>query len=404
MRRIVLLLTMMTVTLVVAGGIALAVNKIGTDGRDFLKGTNGADNLIGKGDSDRIFGLAGKDNLIGGPGKDMVVGGGERRPSGGDKNLEGGFDNDVVLGGEGSDNILGNEGNDYVGNGPNRSPDKILAGEGNDVVGAFNDPASKDIVICGGGFDRVFADTRDTVAPDCEKVADSGSKFEQLDNSIPQSFWDGLPAPWGLDQYPSVPGDYAKATGLARAFEKASVNPLVGDWRRKRTCEEYVSRLKQAGLADQIPSHQELLAEFGAGDADDQDSDGPCKGVNGRLAHDHVFYKDGRFASVDNTGRFVDGGRYVLPNDHTIVFPTRNESIPPVTAHFRFSDRLNTVTFDLVLPRNLDECSEACRETYKWAVSVFFSGLPWHRVCQADDRDNNVNGRVDELGEPCWIS
>jgi hypothetical protein len=38
------------------------------------------------------------------------------------------------------------------------------------------------------------------------------------------------------------------------------------------------------------------------------------------------------------------------------------------------------------------------------AVSVFFPELPWHRVCQADHRDNNVNGRTDELGEPCWIS
>jgi glucose-6-phosphate-specific signal transduction histidine kinase len=27
---------------------------------------------------------------------------------------------------------------------------------------------------------------------------------------------------------------------------------------------------------------------------------------------------------------------------------------------------------------------------------------PW--VCQADHKDNNVNGRTDELGEPCWIS
>jgi Ca2+-binding RTX toxin-like protein len=407
MRRLILLLTMMAVTLVVAGGIALAVNKVGTDGRDFLKGTAGDDNLVGRGDSDRIFGLAGKDNLVGGPGKDMVVGGGERRPYGGDKTLVGGSDNDVVLGGNGSDNILGNEGNDFVANGPNRSADKIFAGEGNDVIGTFNDPASRDIVACGGGFDRVFADTKDLAAPDCEKVADSDPEFGQLGDSIPQSFWDGLPAPWGLDQYPSRPGDYARAAGLARAFEKANVNPLVGDWRRKRTCEEYVSRLKQARLEDQIPSHKELLAEFGAGEAQgDQDSDGPCRGVNGRLAHDHVFYKDGRFASVDNTGRFVDGGRYVLPNDHTIVFPhsPTKVSYPPVTAHFRFSDHLNTVTFDLVLPENLDECSERCREAYGWAVSVFFSGLPWHRVCQADDRDNNVNGRTDELGEPCWIS
>jgi len=406
MRRTILLLATIALTVLVAGGVALAVNKIGTQGRDFLKGTDGADHLVGKGDSDRIFGLAGKDSLIGGPGKDMVVGGSERRPSGGDKKLVGGPDNDAVLGGKGSDNILGNEGNDFVANGPNRSTDKLSAGNGNDVVGSFNEPASKDMVACGGGFDRVFADREDVVAPSCEKVADRVSEFGQLDDSIPQSFWDGLPAPWGLDQYPSEPGDYAKSTGLAKAFEQANINPLVGDWRRKRTCDELVSRLKQAGLADQISSHQELLAEFGAGDAQGgQDSDGPCRGVNGRLAHDHIFYRDGRFASVDNTGRFVDNDHYKLPNDHTIVFPhSGSEPYPPVTAHFRFSDHLNTVTFDLVLPKNLDECSERCRGAYGWAVSVFFSGLPWHRVCQADNRDNNVNGRTDELGEPCWIS
>ena len=107
---------------------------------------------------------------------------------------------------------------------------------------------------------------------------------------------------------------------------------------------------------------------------------------------------------MDENGEFVDDDHYKLPNDHTIVFPRPNESFPPVTAHFRFSDHLNTVTFDLVLPKNLDECSERCRGAYGWAVSVFFSGLPWHRVCQADNRDNNVNGRTDELGEPCWIS
>jgi RTX calcium-binding nonapeptide repeat (4 copies) len=194
----IILLATIALTLLVASGIALAVNKVGTQGRDFLKGTDGADNLVGKGDSDRIFGLAGKDNLIGGPGKDMVVGGSERRPSGGDKTLVGGTDNDVVLGGNDSDNILGNEGNDYVANEPNRSPDKLFAGEGNDVVGSFNDPASKDVVACGGGFDRVFADGEDTVAPDCEKVADRVSEFGPLGDTIPQSFWDGLPAPWAL--------------------------------------------------------------------------------------------------------------------------------------------------------------------------------------------------------------
>ena len=407
MRRTILLLATISLTLLVASGIALAVNKVGTDGRDFLKGTNGADNLLGKGDNDRIFGLAGNDNLLGGPGQDLLWGGSERlTSSGGVKNLGGGPGNDALSGGFGSDKVVGEEGNDFLGDGnePNPVKDTLLGGDGNDVFFVWNDPAGKDVVVCGDGFDWAFADRADVVASDCEKVADRVSEFEQLDNSIPQSFWKALPFPFG-PQYPSKPQDWAEAAGLAKAFEKANINPIVGDWRRKRTCEEYVRKLKQAGLADLIPSHQELLAEFGAGDAaqGDEDSDGPCRGVNGRLAHDHIFYRDGRFVSVDNNGEFVDFGHYRLPNDRTIVFPTRDESIPPVTAHFRFSDHLNTVTFDLVLPDNLDECSEACRETYKWAISVFFSGLPWHRVCQADHEDNNVNNRTDELGEPCWI-
>ena len=407
MRTTMLLLSAMVLTLLVASGVAWAVNKVGTDGRDFLKGTNGADNLLGKGENDRIFGLAGKDNLLGGTGKDVVSGGSERRPLGGHKNVVGGPGNDALFGGSGSDNILGNEGNDFLIDGEDRHPakDTLSGGEGNDVFGVFNDPAGKDVVACGDGLDWVFADRKDVLAPDCEKVADRVSEFERLGESIPQSFWEGLPPPFGR-QDPSEPEDYAEARGLARAFERANINPLVGDWRRKRTCEEYVRRLRQAGLADQIPSHRELLEEFGAGDAAQggDDSDGPCRGVNGRLAHDHIFYRDGRFASVNQNGEFVDEGRYRLPNDRTIVFPNGDAPYPPVRAHFRFSDHLNTVTFDLVLPDNLDECSERCREAYAWAVSVFFEGLPWHRVCQADREDNNVNGRTDELGEPCWIS
>ena len=46
MRRLILAFAVMAVTLVVAGGVALAVNKVGTDGPDTLRGTNGDDNLI----------------------------------------------------------------------------------------------------------------------------------------------------------------------------------------------------------------------------------------------------------------------------------------------------------------------------------------------------------------------
>jgi hypothetical protein len=386
MRRTMLLLASMALTLLLASGLALAVNKVGNQGRDFLKGTDKADNLIGQGETDLIFGLAGDDNLLGGSGKDIVQGGTFERSLGGNKNLLGGEGNDVVFGGKGSDRVVGEEGNDILidGNEPNPVRDTLSGGDGNDVFFVWNDPAGKDVVACGDGLDRVFADRADALADDCEKVFVGESKIDAFFGSIPQSFWDGLAPPWG-PQYPSEPEDYAKAQGLAKAFQKANTNPLVGDWRRNLRCEEYVRRMKQAGLADML-------------------ADNPCQGWKVHQ-HDHIFYRDGLFRSVDNhPDYFVDEDHYILPNDHTIVFPgSGSETIPPVTAHFRFSDHLNTVTFDLVVPKNLDECSERCQETYEWAVSVFYSGLPWHRVCQADDDDNNVLGRTDELGEPCWV-
>src|SRR5215203_5737413 len=154
--------------------------------------------------------------------------------------------------------------------------------------------------------------------------------------------------------------DSSEAQGRAKAFEKANINnPLVGDWRRIRKCDEYVSEMKQADLADQIGSHQDLLAEFGAGDGDQgsQDSDDTCQGVNGRLPHDHIFYKDGRFASVNQNGEFVDDGHYKLPDDRTFVFGDPPED--GITVHFRFSDDLDTITFDVVIP---ETCSQNCRE------------------------------------------
>jgi Ca2+-binding RTX toxin-like protein len=69
MRRLVLLLTAMALTLVLASGVALAVNKVGTNGPDTLRGTNGADNLLGRGGNDVLLALAGRDNVLGGTGK-----------------------------------------------------------------------------------------------------------------------------------------------------------------------------------------------------------------------------------------------------------------------------------------------------------------------------------------------
>src|SRR5215204_2940345 len=176
MRRTIVLLATVALTVLVASGVGWAVTKIGTDRSDTLRGTNRADTLIGQG------------------GNDVLFGGSKRRPGSGDKNLVGGSGNDAVLGGRGSDNILGENGNDLVSDGPDRefSTDKLSAGDGNDVVGIFNDPAFRDVVTCGSGFDRVFADKKDTIAPDCERVADRRSEFDALFESIPESFFEGL--------------------------------------------------------------------------------------------------------------------------------------------------------------------------------------------------------------------
>jgi hypothetical protein len=204
MRRVMLLLTMMAATLVVASGVALAVNKIGTNGPDTLKGTNKADNLVGLGGNDRLFSLAGRDNLLGGSGKDVLFGGrivggccDDKDFSGGDKNLEGGPGNDVVQGGKGADNLAGGRGNDdlFEGAEPDvAKPDNISAGAGNDTVWVLNwSPRGKDFLSCGSGFDWVIADRTDVIAPDCERVFFGRRHIDEWFESVPQSHWEGLP-------------------------------------------------------------------------------------------------------------------------------------------------------------------------------------------------------------------
>src|SRR5215208_7121660 len=168
MRRTILLLATMALTLLVASGVALAVTRIGTDGPDTLRGTNGADNLLGG--NDALFSLGGRDTLLGGEGKDWVLGGNQQR-------------------------ALGGDGKDHLTDGERRggATDILTGGDGNDVIDPFNKPAKRDVVTCGGGFDRVLADRADVVAPDCEKVAVGLAAAKELDQQIEESgFYDRI--------------------------------------------------------------------------------------------------------------------------------------------------------------------------------------------------------------------
>jgi Ca2+-binding RTX toxin-like protein len=183
MRRVILLLTAMALALVLASGVAWGVNKVGTNGPDNLMGTDKADTLLGKGGNDDLFGLKGRDNLVGGPGKDWVIGGSPQdRSMAGDKNQLGGPGNDGVFTGQGSDNALGGGGNDLLVDGDFRefSHDNFSGGPGTDAIVVWHKPAFEDIVVCGTGFDRVLADPKDVVAPDCERVQILQGPLEEL--------------------------------------------------------------------------------------------------------------------------------------------------------------------------------------------------------------------------------
>jgi Ca2+-binding RTX toxin-like protein len=56
-------------TLVVGSGVALALNKLGTNGPDILRGTNKSDHLLGRGGNDDLYGWGGTDNLQAGRAK-----------------------------------------------------------------------------------------------------------------------------------------------------------------------------------------------------------------------------------------------------------------------------------------------------------------------------------------------
>jgi hypothetical protein len=78
---------------------------------------------------------------------------------------------------------LGGGGPDWLVNGPLRETSKntLSGGDGDDALISNNRPARRDKVSCGGGLDRVVADTEDLVAPDCERVTRGPTPEQEID-------------------------------------------------------------------------------------------------------------------------------------------------------------------------------------------------------------------------------
>ena len=115
MKRTALLLAVMAAALVVASGVALAKNYLGTDNGEKIVGTKYADTISAKGGEDVVRGLAGADTIRGGNDKD---------------NQYGGRGNDLIV-----------------------------------TQGGF-----RDLVNCGEGIDTARVDRGDRATRDCERV------------------------------------------------------------------------------------------------------------------------------------------------------------------------------------------------------------------------------------------
>lgn len=116
-----------------------------------LKGRGGDNTLVGGNLADRLQGDAGEDLLKGGPGNDLLD------PDRG---------NDVLKGGPGKDFMDGGAGNDKLVGGPGK--DEMIGKGGRDVFKARD--GKRDTIDCGPGRDKVFADRKDEVKRNCQKV------------------------------------------------------------------------------------------------------------------------------------------------------------------------------------------------------------------------------------------
>ena len=169
MRRTVLLMTSMALTLLLASGVAVAFNTIrcdggecngtpnddkmvGSDRRDILYAFRGSDLLFGNGGRDDLYGFRGYDALRGGDGSDKLGGGPDKDElygNGGPDVLNGGNTGDYMQGGDGNDKLFagsggtayastesldGGRGADLLSGGPGFEYYHFYPGFGNDTI------------------------------------------------------------------------------------------------------------------------------------------------------------------------------------------------------------------------------------------------------------------------------
>lgn len=194
---VLLMLTVMGVSILLASGVALAVATKGTYEDNVVKGTSGPDTLYGRG---------GDDTLIAGPKTDAAT-------------------------------------------------DKLYGGAGEDNIKAANDPASKDIVTCGAGYDRVFVDTYDQVDKDCEDITTKLTAEEEALQG---------PPPPAVDPSSPTPDDNVSGEATNPASESDTVN--TRSFAASTSCRKRTDRPHRSKSAK--PIYSEALSKSGVNKCD----------------------------------------------------------------------------------------------------------------------------------------
>jgi Ca2+-binding RTX toxin-like protein len=164
-KRIPLIMAIGALLLVLSAGVALAhLNHIncdpdrakcqGTDERDHISGSNSGDNIYADRDDGDNNGRA--DVVEADAGDDIV------RGQEGNDELGGGEDDDTLYGNIGDDEIF-----DRFAFGPD-DEDTVYGASGDDEIDVL-DGDGDDVVSCGTGRDRVWADPGDDVKGNCER-------------------------------------------------------------------------------------------------------------------------------------------------------------------------------------------------------------------------------------------
>jgi len=228
-RRFVLMMAAMGATVLLASGVAYALDVrcdrasdpdpapgqclgtpedddiTGSTQADIIRALNGFDDVVARGGEDEIYGGYLADFLAGGRGGDIYFGGkgtdslnedffdsGRDEMNGGPNNdlIEAGVGNDILRGQAGDESeagdptdaaMFGGLGNDqlYGGTGDDsmegeEGTDEHYGGPGNDFIDAANEERfatdAPDVVDCGDGFDTAVVLPNDTVSENCEDV------------------------------------------------------------------------------------------------------------------------------------------------------------------------------------------------------------------------------------------